>query len=129
MTFDLDLLGMASASASHAGKRQQVIAENIAQADVPGFKARDIKPFAEFFEAPANGLALKQTRSAHLGGTNVVRGADPHEIAGLEASPNGNTVSLEAEMTKAAGVRHDYELALGIYSKSLDILRKSLGRR
>ena len=43
-------------------------------------------------------------------------------------SPNGNTVSLEDEMVKAADVRHQHELALAVYSSALNILRTSLGR-
>jgi flagellar basal-body rod protein FlgB len=44
-------------------------------------------------------------------------------------SPNGNSVSLETEMVKAADTQREHDLALAVYGKSLDILRASLGRR
>ena len=40
-----DILRIASAMASHASARQSVVANNIANADTPGFKARDTQPF------------------------------------------------------------------------------------
>ena len=44
------------------------------------------------------------------------------------ASPNGNDVSLEDQMIRAADLRMEQELAIGVWRKSLDILRASLGR-
>ena len=46
-----------------------------------------------------------------------------------QPSPNGNSVSLEAEMVKTAEVRHEHEMSLGIYRSAMDILRTSIGRR
>ena len=74
-------------------------------------------------------FAAKVTRPGHL-----AFGADPNgfavrEVTALGAeSPNGNTVSLEDQMMRAAEVRQSHDMALGVYRKSLDILRASLGR-
>ena len=43
---DINVLSLASALAAHASARQQVIAENVAHADTPGYRARDIADFA-----------------------------------------------------------------------------------
>ena len=45
-----------------------------------------------------------------------------------DASPNGNTVSLETEMIKATEVRQQHDLALATYRGGLDLLRTALGR-
>jgi flagellar basal-body rod protein FlgB len=44
-------------------------------------------------------------------------------------APNGNTVSLEQEMVKAASARQDHEMALAIYRNTSSIIRASLGRQ
>ena len=41
----IDILSLASALAAHANVRQEVIAENVAHADTPGYRARDIADF------------------------------------------------------------------------------------
>ena len=43
---NLSILNLASALAAHASARQDVIAENVAHADTPGYRARDIADFA-----------------------------------------------------------------------------------
>ena len=58
------------------------------------------------------------------------RGFEAEEIAAFGAeTPNGNSVSLEDQMIRAAEVRQSHDLALGVYRKTMDILRTSLGRQ
>ena len=44
-------------------------------------------------------------------------------------SPNGNSVNLELEMFKAADAQSQHEMALSVYTKSLDLLRTAIGNR
>ena len=121
----IETLRMASSLTAHAAERQKLIAQNVANADTPGFRARDIADFSEVFEIA--GDEMKRTRPGHLGS-----GKDAPLWAGTAgssgSSPNGNSVSLETEMVKAAEVRREHDLALAVYGKSLAILRASLGR-
>jgi flagellar basal-body rod protein FlgB len=126
---DLNVLNLASALAAHASARQQVIAENVAHADTPGYKARDIADFAELVDAgPA--FRARMTRPGHMAFGADPRGFEPREetVAGAE-TPNGNSVSLEDQMMRAAAVKSEQELALGVYAKSLAILRTAIVRR
>ena len=52
----LELTRMAQALASHAGTRMGVIAENVANADTPGYKAKDIGSFAAIWAAEGGGM-------------------------------------------------------------------------
>jgi flagellar basal-body rod protein FlgB len=128
MPLNLNVLRLASALAAHATARQQLISENVAHADTPGYRARDIGDFAATLETAP--FAAKVTRPRHVG-----FGADPRGFEAVEAAafgaetPNGNSVSLEDQMLRAAEVRQEHELALGVYAKSLDILRATLSRR
>ena len=121
----LELMRMAHAMATHAGERQAIIAQNVAHADTPGYRAQDLVAFASIYRDA--GMGLKTTRAGHQGGgfqqDKIV------EDASASQSPNGNTVSIESQMVKAGETRHDHDVALAVYKTSLDILRLSIGRR
>jgi flagellar basal-body rod protein FlgB len=127
---DINTLSLASAVAAHAAARQQVIAENVAHADTPGYRARDIADFASIVDDTIGAFAARTTRPGHLAFGADARGFDPREQTALGAeTPNANTVSLEDQMLRAAEVRQEHEMAIGVYSKSLEILRASVTRR
>ncbi len=131
MDLNLNLLTLARGLAGHAAARQSVIAQNVANADTPGYKAKDIAPFTEVLEQTApDRFAMRVSRAGHLATTSegpALRATDDARF-GAE-SPNGNTVSIEDQMMRAVEVQQNHELALGVYRKSLDILRSTLGRR
>lgn len=126
---DLNILSLASALAAHASTRQQVIAENVAHADTPGYRARDIADFATILDSgPA--FAARMTRPGHIPFGTEPGGFEAREDTVLGAeTPNGNSVSLEDQMMRAAEVRQEHDMALGVYAKSLDILRTAIVRR
>ena len=123
----LQITAMAQAMASHAGARMGLIAQNVAQADTPGYKAMDLPSFAETYRQ-SDGAGLRQTKAGHVPGLGQDVELQPRRTPGAEA-PNGNSVSLEQEMVKAAGARQDHEMALAIYRNTSDIIRASLGRK
>ncbi len=127
---DINTLSLASALAAHATARQQVIAENVAHADTPGYRARDIADFGAIVDGQHAAFAAKMTRPGHIPWGADARGFEPREQTALGAeTPNGNTVSLEDQMLRASEVRQGHELAVGVYSKSLEILRAAVARR
>ena len=113
MLENLTLLRTASAMARHATARTAVIAQNIAHADTPGYRARDVEPFDAALARPGAGAGARRPE---------IRTLD------LPASPNGNSVSLEDQAVRAAAAQAQYDLALTIFSKGLDLIRVSLGR-
>lgn len=128
MTNGPDLMNLAFAAARHAAYRQETIAGNLANADTPGFRARDTGRFAEAYrDMTASGL--RATRAGHLAaeGDRIATAAVRRDQSAV--SPNGNSVSVEHEMVVAAEVQGDHNTALAVYRASLDLLRASLGRR
>lgn len=117
----LELTRMAQALAAHAGARMGLLAQNVANADTPGYKARDLPDFARSYRESA----LPATRPGHL--TAGATSATAERIAG-GADPNGNTVSLEDQMLRMADVRQSHEMALAIYRSTSGIIRAALGR-
>ncbi len=123
----LNITRMAEALADHAASRLDLIARNVAQADTPGYKAMDLPEFSQVYEDSAQG-GMRATRPGHF--TTAMTAAEPvAQPSGGEASPDGNTVSIEREMVKSASVRQEHEMALAVYSNARDILRASLGRK
>jgi flagellar basal-body rod protein FlgB len=74
--------------------RHQVIATNLANVDTPGYRTRDVRPFAgEIEQAMAGGEPLFGEPSfAQPAFTPVA-----HEIRGLMERPDGNNVSVDRE--------------------------------
>lgn len=123
----IELMNMARAMTGYAAKRQMVVARNVANADTPGYGARDLEPFEDSYRnLPAQDM--RRTRNGHIDAT--VWTADRRRELSVDgpASPNGNNVSLEEEMLRAAETKKQHELSLSIYQSALDLMRTSLGR-
>ncbi|MEM8569724.1 MAG: FlgB family protein [Pseudomonadota bacterium] len=129
MELNLSVLRLASQLATHSAARQQVITENIAHADTPGYRARDIAEFEDTLNETMPHFSARQTRPGHIAFGNPNPSFEPFEVTAFGAEgPNGNTVSLEDQMMRATHVQENHKLALGVYRKSLEILRTSIGR-
>lgn len=112
----------------HAARRQVMTARNIANADTPGYQARDLAGFADSYGRPG-APAMNATRARHMTEPLWSAGAPRVIVETTGGSPDGNTVSIEDEMVRSASVKRQHDLALGIYKSGLDMLRTSLGRR
>ncbi len=121
----LEIIKMAQAMAANAGARMGAIAGNIANADTPGYKARDVPDFAASYAASGDGM--RATRAGHFS-ADADAAVPVAVIRRGASSPDGNSVSLEREMVKAAEVREQHDMALSIYRATSDILRDALGR-
>ncbi|MEM8771396.1 MAG: FlgB family protein [Pseudomonadota bacterium] len=115
---DLNVLQLAGAMARHAAQRQSVIAENVANANTPGFKAKDLQSFQEAF-------ANSQLGNAGASGIPTSFRVEESSAAGT-ASPNGNTVSLEDQVWRGAKAKSNHDTAVTIYSKAVSLLRATL---
>lgn len=84
--------------------RQQVLAANIANADTPNYKARDIDFSAALKSAVAgrggDGLDLARTSSRHLGAGDGVAPAQLLYRRDTQASADGNTVNMDVERSQ-----------------------------
>lgn len=121
------LMKIAQSLARHSGARQAQVAKNIANADVPGYRARDLVDFSETYQQQQAGTDVQTTRAKHMTGGAGSPVYASYDIGG-EASPNGNNVSVEIEMARGTDAKASHDLALTIYKNSLDILRSSIGR-
>ncbi|MGC8201115.1 FlgB family protein [Aliiroseovarius sp. PTFE2010] len=123
----LDILAMARGLAAHSEARQNAIAQNVANADTPNYRARDVASFQETFQA-TNHTQLRATRAGHLQATGSTAVSPRIIDEPGPSTPNGNTVSLETEMLKSADVKSAHDRALAVYRSSMNILRTTIGR-
>lgn len=123
---------MAHGMAGHAGRQQAVAAQNMANADTPGYKAKAITPFKELLTIGSTGNAQRATRAAHINGIRedqpIVKSARVGIDETAQSDPNGNSVAIEDEILRAVDAKRQHDRALAIYRSSLNILRTSIGR-
>lgn len=123
----LEVFRMAQAMARHAGSRQALVAANIANADTPGYRSRDVAAFHDTYRSGETGV-MRHTRDRHIGGREGAAAPRGVDSPG-PSSPNGNTVALETEMFRSVDAKRQHDRALAVYRASLDLVRSSLGRR
>lgn len=114
--------------------RQAVLAENIANADTPGYRARDLERVdhgSRFAIAKPQAAGPSRTDSKHISGRSIVEasGFDNQRSATFEITPEGNSVVLEEEAMKMTANQLDYQTVATLYQKSLGMLRTAVGRR
>src|SRR5438105_2063493 len=81
-------------------ERQQLLADNVANANTPKFKPRDLAPpDLDTMQGAAAPLAVARTSPAHLAGADAASAQFRLDRRGaFEVRPTGNAVQLEDEM-------------------------------
>ena len=129
---DLPMLAMLRTRMQWNQARQTVVAENVANADTPGFKPHDLTELrfdkgTGQAQRTSPGLAL--TAVGHMAPIGQAQaGADPRKVKDFEIRPSGNGVNLEDEMMKAGDIQTDYQLAASLYQHSLTTLKIAIGK-
>jgi flagellar basal-body rod protein FlgB len=127
---DIPLLGQIKGRLGWLDARQRVIAENVANADTPGFVGRDLKQPTDFAAAMRSGGGLQMVRTnAPISRRPVqpVRFA-PTKSPDSETTLDGNSVVVEEQMLKMAESRMAYDAAIGFYQKSMSMIRMAAKR-
>lgn len=116
-------------------QRQQVIAQNLANSETPGYKSRDVSEpnFGDLLQG-AGGISIAKPR-VELTGTMKSLGAVQPVGSGLvfdkdvtETKPDGNNVTLEDQLLKMGKVQADFSAMTNIYRKQMLLLRTALGK-
>ena len=96
-------------------QRQQLLAANIANADTPGFHARDIDFAASLKNALAgyvSGASLIRTNTGHLAGLQQSKGGQVLYRTVMQASLDNNSVDTDVELAHFAQNAVHYEANL-----------------
>ena len=102
------------------GQRLGVLATNIANADTPNYKARDID-FSEVLSQTADApLALSTTQGGHISlGDGSSPAADLKYRNPYQASLDGNTVEMPVEQAAFAENNVRYQASLGFINTQI----------
>ena len=140
---DIPIFAMLRTRMAWHQDRQRVLSENVANANTPRFRPRDLVPLE--FKGPASAPVATASSGAVATPGSVAPVAlvrtDPMHIAtgagvaqftarsgGYETRPSGNSVNLEDEMMKVAANQMDYAMATTLYSRGLGLIKTALGR-
>ncbi len=116
------LVGFNEQALGLRAQRQQLIASNIANADTPNYKARDIDFRAAMDTVKSSSAAaggLVRTSAAHLsgtGGAGSTQGGPVLYRSTVQASIDGNTVDMDVERAHFADNALRYEANLTFIS-------------
>ena len=105
----VSLFALASQNAQWLTTRQAIINQNVANANTPGYRAMDLKPFSDVLES--TGIQLAATQPGHISSTPLdapTTVKTPND--GWDTTVSGNSVVLEQEMMKASEINRSYSL-------------------
>lgn len=112
-------------------QRQDLLSQNVANADTPRYVARDLKA-QDFSEALKNATSqsssMMVTNARHIALSNSRGQFEDLEAPDIEASPNGNSVSLETQMIKVSDTQAQFAAAANLYAKAMTMMKTAIGR-
>jgi flagellar basal-body rod protein FlgB len=119
------LFDLASQQARWLSTRQVAVAENIANANSPGYKAADVPPFEAVLDG--TNLTMTATNTAHIGADPASPDLVPvKEGPAWEISHSGNSVSLDQELLKSGEVASKASLNSAVVKAFNQMLMTSL---
>jgi len=131
---DVPLLSLLKSRMTWLEARQNVLSQNVANADTPGYAAHDLKPmdFESLVKNASGGgfnTGLMTTDARHIAiAPSGPNGFDSAAAPDIEANPLGNSVSLEQEMIKVSDTQAQFQAATNLYSKAIQLMRTAIGR-
>lgn len=129
---DIPLLSALTERMKWLTQRQKVLSENVANANSPGYKAKDLAPqtFKDLLPGDnADRMHLASTDPGHIKFANETKTNKRTTEEVYEVSPTGNSVVLEAEMLKVAETQLEYQMTTSLYKKHMAMYKTALGRR
>src|SRR6202012_4614736 len=131
---DIPLLSMLKTRMTWLNQRQDVLSQNVANADTPGYVAHDLQPvdFSQALQDASSGApsgsAMRITDPRHISiNPSKASQFDDYESRDVESSPNGNSVSLEMEMIKVSDTQAQFQAAANLYAKAMTMMKTAIG--
>ena len=131
---NLPMFGIMRRRISWLNQRQEVLAQNIANADTPEFPAHDLKAFdgrREIRQQPNFRVDVSLTSPTHLKGRKSSGAGMFKEGESrwpYETAPAGNSVILEEQMVKLNETTVNHQLVTQLYRKHLAMIKMVAGR-
>ena len=130
ITFD-KALGIHEHALTARVKRAEVLANNLVNADTPGFKARDVdfQSMLRQAEASAQGVEMTRSHPGHIGGGGSSDGGAGGELLYRiphQPSIDGNTVDAQQEQSRFMRNAMDYQASFEFLNSKFSGLKKAI---
>ena len=131
-TQNIALFKALGAKMDYLTMRQRVVSQNIANADTPGYKPKDLKPvnFGKVLEgvSDTSNVSLVSTNPGHqLAPGQTAKGEAKKAKTVYEVAPAGNAVVMEEQIINSNQTSMDYNLMTSLYHKNVRMIKIALG--
>lgn len=132
-TENIALFKALGAKMQYLGQRQRLISQNIANADTPGYKPKDLKPVnfgsaLKDAQSANKGVIMASTNPAHMGPGSSSQNVKSEKMKKVyEVAPAGNAVVMEEQLVNSGQVQTDYNLMTSLYQKNVRMIKIALG--
>lgn len=127
----LDLSEMIKVKMAYSSELQKTLAQNVANVDTPGYRAKDLEPlnFKNMLGAKMSSVPMALTSPMHQLGSKGQPGAFHSQLqkSSFEVTPTGGTVVVEEQMMKVAQNATDYQMTTSLYNKIGNMYKVALG--
>lgn len=130
---DLPMFGLMKRRMGWLNQRQEVVAQNIANADTPKYASRDIKAFdfqaelrREKKPAAQQGVDMAVTDAKHIHKANAAATQDfkvTRDKRPYETAPDGNQVVLEEQMLRMNETQATHATMTQLYKKHIGLFK------
>ena len=121
------LFALADQRLAWVGNRQDLLSQNVANADTPAYRARDLPPFDQTLARAAFNVMPVRTNPMHMAGTTPGPAARGIALPG-EQAPDGNSVSLDDQLERIADTQTMQALTTSLYTTYLGMFRTAIDR-
>ena len=127
ITFD-SALGIHQHAVEARVKRAEVLANNLANADTPGFKARDLdfQAMMQKAQEQVSGFQMDKTHDAHMGTSLSASESDLMYRVPHQPSVDGNTVDAQQEQTRFMRNAMDFQASFQFLNSKFSGLTKAI---
>lgn len=123
------ILGIHESALLFRSRRMDVLATNLANADTPNYKARDME-FAATLSSIEQQVAAARTHERHIAPSTARAAADLKYRNPHQPSMDGNTVEADLELARYAENAVAYQASLMFVNGRISSLRAAItGRR
>lgn len=122
----------------HLSGRQKVVAQNIANSETPGFKAREVDApdFGTLLNVQQGGPRVARPRISITSGMAALGASQPRSAGNvvldpdtMETKPDGNNVTLEEQLLKMGEIQADFTALTNLYRKQLSLMKTATSSR
>lgn len=131
MFSDIPLVQMLRQKLSWTSARQSVLAQNVSNAQTPGYEARDLKPYSfreTLSQTHSTSSGLATTHRGHIKQSDITTASTKvrTDDGFWETTPDGNSVVLEQQMMKISQNQMEFQSAINLYKKSVGMMKIAL---